>query len=108
MKFKNKNMRIIKLQESKTWSISRRSLSLSYLLASLHVSLLILQNPLHVIHQPLLITCSGVDIFGMNNVFHHLTVRPSFINPAQDPVGEHRGVEGTHIIKSSLMLSKLP
>ena len=42
-------MRIIKVQESKTWGISRQSLSPSYLLASLHVCFLILQNPLPII-----------------------------------------------------------
>ena len=101
-------MRIIKVQESKTWGISRQSLSPSYLLASLHVSFLILQNPLPVILQPLFVACSKVDIFGRNNVFCHPMVWPSFTNPAQDPIGEHRSVEGTLIIRSSLTLSKLP
>ena len=100
-------MRIIKVQESKTWGISRQSLS-SYLLASLYVSFLILQNPLNVILQPLFVACSKVDIFRRNNVFCHATVWPSFTNPAQDPIGEHRSMEGTLIIRSSLMLSKLP
>ena len=101
-------MRITKVQKSKTWGISRWSLSLPYFLASLHVSILILQNPLHVILQPLLVVCSGVDVFGRNNVFHHPTTWPSLTNPTQDPIGEHRGMEGTLIIGSSLTLSKFP
>ena len=96
------------MQKSKTWGISRRPLSPFYLLASLHVSLLIPQNPLHVILQPLLVACSGVDVFRRNNVFRHPTVWPNFTNPAQDPICEHRSVEGTLITESSLMLSKLP
>ena len=107
VKFKNKNMRIIKVQESKTWGISRQSLS-SYLLASLHVSFLILQYPLHVILQPLFVACSGVDIFGRNNVFCHPMIWPSLTDLAQDPIGEHRFMEGTLIIRRSLTLSKLP
>ncbi|KAK9997913.1 hypothetical protein SO802_017516 [Lithocarpus litseifolius] len=74
----------------------------------LHVSLLILQNPLHVILQPLLVACSEVDVFMRNNVFCHLTTWPSFTNPAQDSICEHRGVEGTLITRSSLTLFKLP
>ena len=108
IKFKDKNRRIIKVQKSKIWGISRWSLNPSYLLASLHVSLLILQNPLHVVLQPLLVACSGVDVFRRNNVFHHPTAWPSFTNPAQDPICEHRSVEGTLITRSSLALSKLP
>ena len=108
IKFKNKNRRTIKVQKSKTWGISRWSPSLSYLLTSHHVSLIILQNPLHVILQLLLVACSGVDIFGRNNVFCHLTAWPSFTNLDHDPTCEHCGVEGTLITRSSLMLSKLP
>ena len=90
------------------WPLKAWSLNPPCLLASPYVSFLILQNPLHVTLQPLLVTCSGADVFRRNNVFRHPTTWPSFTNPAQDPIGEHHGVEGTLIIKSSLRLSKLP
>ena len=101
-------MRIIKVQKSKTWGISRWSLNPPYFLASLNVSLLILQNPLHVILRPLLVPCSGVDIFGRNDVFRHTTTWPSLTDPTQVPIGEHCGVIEPLIIRSSLTLSKLP
>ena len=105
---KNKNIRIIKVQKSKTWGPSRWSRSLPCLLSNLHVSFLIPQNPLHVILQPLLVPCNGVDLFGRNNVFCHPMIWPSLTDPAQDPIGEHRFMEGTLFIRRSLTLSKLP
>ena len=107
IKFKNKNMRIIKVYESKIWGPSRWSLS-PHFLASLHVSFFISQNPLHVNLQPLLVFCSGIDVLRRNNAFRHPMAWPSLINPAQDPIGKHLGVECTFIIRGSLMLFKLP
>ena len=101
------NMRIIKVQKSKLWGPSRWSLSPLCFLASLHVSFLIPQNPLHIILQPLLVTCSRVDVFRRNNVFRHPMTWPNFTNPTQDLISEHHSVEDTLIIRGSLMLSKL-
>ena len=97
-----------KVQKSKIWGISRWSLSPPYFLTSLYVSFLIPQNPLHVIFQPLLVPYSGIDVSRRDNVFHHPTTWPSLTNLAQDPIGNHLGVEGTFILRSSSMFSKLP
>ena len=101
-------MRIIKVQKSKTWGPLRWSISLACFFASLYISFLIIQNPLHVILQPLLVPRSGVDVFGRNNVFRHPTMWLGLTDPTQDPIGERGSVEGTFIIRSFLMLSKFP
>ena len=108
IKFKNKNMRIIKMQKSKIWGLSRWSLSPPCFLASIHLSFLIPQNPLHVTLQPLLVPCSGKDVSRRSNTFRHLTMWLSLTNPTQDPIGKHLDVEGTFIIWSSLPFSKSP
>ena len=70
------------MQESKLWDPSRWSLSPLCLLVSPHISFLISQNSLHVILQPLLVACSGTNVYGRNNVFCHPTTWPSFTNLA--------------------------
>ena len=79
-------MRIIKVQKSKLWGPSRWLLNSPCLFASPHIRFLVPQNPLHVILQPLLVACNGVDVFGRNNVFRHAMMCPSFTKPAQDPM----------------------
>ena len=108
IKFKNKNMTIIKVQKSKTWGPSKWSLSPPFFLASLHISFFILQSPLHVILQPLLVPRSGIDVSRRNNAFRHPMAWPSLTNPTQDPIGKHCWVEGTFIMRSSLTLFELP
>ena len=101
-------MRIIKVQKSKTWDTSRWSLIPPCFLTSLYVRFLILQNPLHVILQPLLVPHSGIDVLRRNNTFHHPMMWPSLTDLTQDLIGKYRSMEGTFIMRSSLMLSKLP
>ena len=101
-------MRIIKVQKSKIWGILGWSLGPPCFLASPYVSFLIPQDPLHIILQPLLVPRSGIDVSRWNNAYCHPTACLSLTNPAQDPIGKHRSVEGVFIMKSSLMLSKLP
>ena len=58
--------------------------------------------------QLLLVPRNGIDVSRRNNAFRHPMAWPSLTNPAQDPIGKHRSMEGTFIMRSSLTLSKLP
>ena len=108
IKFKNKNMGIIKCRKVKYGAYQGGHSALLAFFLVFHVSLLIPRNLLHVILQPLLVPRSGIDVSRRSNATSHLMAWPSLMKPNQDPICKHLYMEGTFNTKSSLTLSKLP